>query len=133
MEEGTRPFVTVTGDPTVVEVPVQELPRKNTYVTLPPSWKPPVMMAESKTEDPTGIVVNDRVVVIPGLTFRTLNGSHTPAASLLFASPLYNAWKPKAPDGVGLTAEESGIIPLVTETVEMTTPETVHPASENSV
>jgi len=46
------------------------------------------MLAEAETEEPTGIEFSDRLIVIPGLAFRTLNGSQTPVTGLLFASPV---------------------------------------------
>jgi hypothetical protein len=72
METGTTPPVTVTGEPTVVAVPAQVAPEKNSYVTVPPAWNPPVRVTESVTEPPALMVVAERVVVIVGLNFETV-------------------------------------------------------------
>jgi hypothetical protein len=49
-ELGTTLVVTVTGEPTVVAVPVQELPEKYSYVTAPPALKLPLREAEPNTD-----------------------------------------------------------------------------------
>jgi len=54
LELGTAAFVTVTVDTT--EGDPEHVPLvKRLYVTDPPDWKPMVIVAESKTEVPTGI------------------------------------------------------------------------------
>jgi hypothetical protein len=112
--------VTVTGEPTVVPVPVQVELAKNSYVTVPPAWNPPARVEESVTEPPTVIVVADNGVVMVGLALLTVSGSHAEVARLLLASPEYNASKLYDPAGVGVTEAEIGIRPFVTVTVEMT-------------
>src|SRR2546426_29702 len=91
------------------------------------------MAAESYTEEPTATGFAERVVLTTGPVLLTVRGSHELVTGLLFASPLYDAWKLYAPAVGGPVAWESGTTPLVTGTVETTTPETVHPASENKV
>jgi len=56
-------------------------------VTVPLAWNPPVIVAESETDDPTATVVVDRFDVIAGVTLTTLNGSQVLVAALLFGSP----------------------------------------------
>jgi hypothetical protein len=51
-------------------------------------------VAESETEDPTGIAVNDRVVLIVGLAFVTVRDAQELVIGLLLASPEYDASKP---------------------------------------
>jgi hypothetical protein len=51
------------------------------------------MLAVAETEEPTEMEFSNRLIVIPGLAFRTLNGSQAPVTGLLFASPVYAAWK----------------------------------------
>jgi hypothetical protein len=57
-------------------------------VTVPPAWKKLAIVEESVTDAPTVIVVADSVVVIVGLAFWTVRGSHAEVAALLLASPL---------------------------------------------
>jgi hypothetical protein len=78
----------VTGLPTIVAVPEHVTPVKKLYVTVPPTWNPPVIVAESNTEPPTMIGFADKVVVIEGLVLLTVNGSQALVAGLLLASPL---------------------------------------------
>src|SRR5207245_7831883 len=66
-ESGTTPFVTETGVPTAVAVPVHVEPVKNSEVTGPPAWKKFCIVAESVTDIPTGRVGAGSVVVIVGL------------------------------------------------------------------
>jgi hypothetical protein len=64
-EIGTVPFVTVTGEPTVVDVPEHDHPEKYWYVTCPPAllvWYRRVAL--SYTEPPTAITDFERVAVI---------------------------------------------------------------------
>jgi len=71
-ESGTTPFVTATGLPTTVPVPEHDDPVKKLYVTVPPAWNSPVIAAESVTESPTLILLEESVVVMVGLAFETV-------------------------------------------------------------
>jgi len=50
-------------------------------------------VAESDTEPPAVMALEERVVEIVGVTFETVKGSQRLVAGLLLVSPLYNAWK----------------------------------------
>jgi hypothetical protein len=126
-------LVTVTGEPTVVAVPVQLELAKNWYVTVPPTWNPPVRVAESVAEPPTVIVVADSVVVIVGLALLTVSGSQAEVAWLLLASPEYTASKLYDPAGAGVTEAEIGTRPFVTVTVETTVAVPPQTEPENSL
>jgi hypothetical protein len=88
VEFGTTPFVTVTGEPTTVPVPLHVEPTKKLYVTVPPAWKLPVRVAEAVTEPPACIAFGERTVAIEGLALLTVKGSQRLVAPLLFESPL---------------------------------------------
>lgn len=116
-EFGTTPPVTVTGLPTTVAVPVHVEPVKKLYVTVPPAWKPPVMVAVSNTEPPTVICVTERLVVMVGATLLTVRVSpvapQVVATALLLPSPLYPAMKKYVPAVDGVKAADglpSGIL-----------------------
>ena len=68
---GITLFVTVTDAPTVVGVPMHELPEKNSYVARPLAWKLPVIAAESRTDPPTGTFAEDNMVDINGVALLT--------------------------------------------------------------
>jgi hypothetical protein len=75
-ELGTTPFVTVTGVPTAVAVPVHVEPEKNSYVTVPPALLVALCKtAESVTDPPTGTLDADNVVITVGLVFVTVNAN----------------------------------------------------------
>lgn len=66
------PFITVTGLPTVVPVPLHVEPAKKLYVTVPPAWKLPVKVAASVTDWPTVTVFLERVVDSVGAVLVTV-------------------------------------------------------------
>ncbi len=77
MESGTTPAVTVTED-MVVLVPVHAPLLNRVYVTVPPGWNPPVMVAVSWTASPavtevTAVLVESLITVTTtGLAFVTV-------------------------------------------------------------
>ena len=72
-EPGTIPFVTVTGVPTGVAVPLQDEPEKNWYVTVPPAVINALeSVAESVTDPPGLIELDDREVVNDGVAMVTV-------------------------------------------------------------
>jgi len=60
---------------------------------VPAASKPPVKVAESYTELPAVMALEERVVEIVGVTFETVKGSQPLVAGLLLVSPLYDPWK----------------------------------------
>jgi hypothetical protein len=124
-----RPLLMTATVDTGLPVPVQEPFAKMLYVTVPlaatsdvqaGSVQLVVRMAESVTDPPTVIVVDERLVVRIGGPGSTLSGSHGLIAAGLFASPLYLAWKPKAPVKLKTTGLLLGTTRLVTVTTETT-------------
>jgi hypothetical protein len=130
-ELGTIPLVTVTGVPTAVAVPLQLGLAKTSYVTVPPALYELLIVAESDTRLPTETVVDERAVAIVGLADCTVRGSHEETAGLLFASPLYAAWKAKLPVELNRTALELGTKPPAMVTIETEFPEAAQNAFVN--
>lgn len=63
----------MTGVPTVVAVPEQVEPEKNWYVTVPPALLvAPVRVAESVTDAPAVMDVDESVVEMVGLALVTV-------------------------------------------------------------
>ncbi len=87
-DEGTTPFVTVTGPPTWTPAPEQVPLAKYSYKTDPPGLNPPDIVAESVALPPAVIEDEERVVVMEGLALFTVRGSQGLVAALLFESPL---------------------------------------------
>jgi hypothetical protein len=77
-----------------VRAPLQEKPVKRVYLTVPPAWNPPVIVAESETGDPIGLTVADRLVLIVGLALLTVRDAQELIIGLLLASPEYEASNP---------------------------------------
>jgi hypothetical protein len=90
-EEGTTLLVTVTVD-TIVADPVQSGEENWLYVSVPPAPNPPVKVAEPDTALPFVITPAESTVVTAGVASLTAKGSQAPDATLLFGSPLYDAW-----------------------------------------
>ena len=89
-ELGTILLVTVTVE-TIVPVPVHP-PLVNTlYVAEPPAWNPPDSVAESVTELPRVIAVDERLVAMVGLALLTTCVSVALVLPLKVASPPYAA------------------------------------------
>jgi hypothetical protein len=81
------PLTTLTVN-TAFAVPPQAPPVNQLYVTVPPAWNPPVILAESETEPPTVIGFAERVVLITGLALLTVRDWQELVIGLLLASPL---------------------------------------------
>jgi len=107
------PLTTLTVE-TTPAAPVQVPPVNQLYVTVPPAWKPPVIVAESYAEPPTVIWFADRVVLIAGLALLTVRDSHGLVMALLFASPLYAAFQLYEPALLNPWDAELGTTPFVT-------------------
>lgn len=86
-ELGITPLITGTVE-TTAGVPTQLAPANSSYLTVPPAWKEPASTAESETDEPTVIVVAERLVVILGFALLTTSGSHGDVAPELLVSPL---------------------------------------------
>src|SRR3989442_14412642 len=120
LEFGMVELVTVTwemdeGDPE--HIPLE----KRLYVTVPPApLVAPVSIAESNTEPPTVIVVEDREVAIATPFGLTVSGSQGLLARLLFVSPLYAAFQLTGAVLLKVTGRELGTTACVKVTMATT-------------
>jgi hypothetical protein len=113
-----------------VPVPEHAFPAKKLYETVPPAWKALVRVAESEAEPPTGMLGDDRLVVITGVALLTTRDLHALVIRMLFASPLYVACQLKVP--VELKTTENGpAVPDANATILLATvvPEQVLPVN----
>ena len=110
--------MTVTGDPTTAPVPEQDEPEKKLYVTVPPALLvTPLSVAESVTDPPTVMTLDESVVlIVTAVAGLTVRGSHGLVDPMLFESPEYRASKPKDPALGKVWGTEFGTTPFVTET-----------------
>jgi hypothetical protein len=87
-------------------------------LTVPVAWKKLDSVAESVTDWPTWIELDERDVMIVVMSFWTARGSQGETAGLLLLSPEYVALKLYDPVALKVTGLEFGITLLDTVTID---------------